>query len=64
MTWFWVKLGGLSRDWLSGFASQHISAIKAFPPTLDAMTGSGLVTLEKVQAPRYGADVKAPAGLT
>jgi PII-like signaling protein len=37
-------------------------AIKAFVPTLDAMMGSGLVTLEKVQVLQYGADVKhAPA---
>ncbi len=37
-------------------------AIKGFLPTLDAMMGSGLVTLEKVQVPRYGADVThAPA---
>ena len=33
-------------------------AIKAFLPTLDAMMGSGLVTLEKVQVLQYGADVK------
>ena len=32
-------------------------AIKGFLPTLDAMMGSGLVTLEKVQVLRYGADV-------
>jgi hypothetical protein len=32
--------------------------IKAFLPTLDAMMGSGLVTLEKVQVLQYGADVK------
>src|SRR5208337_2202315 len=37
-------------------------AIKGFLPTLDAMRGSGLVTLEKVQVLRYGADVThAPA---
>jgi hypothetical protein len=37
-------------------------AIRAFLPTLDAMIGSGLVTLEKVQVLQYGADVKhAPA---
>jgi len=37
-------------------------AIKGFLPTLDAMMGSGLVTLEKVQVLRYGADVThAPA---
>ena len=37
-------------------------AIKAFLPRLDAMMGSGLVTLEKVQVLQYGADVKhAPA---
>ena len=36
--------------------------IKAFLPALDAMMGSGLVTLEKVQVLQYGADVKhAPA---
>jgi PII-like signaling protein len=32
--------------------------IKAFLPTLDAMMGSGLVTLEKVQVLQYGVDVK------
>jgi hypothetical protein len=38
------------------------AAIKAFLPALDAMMGSGLVTLEKVQVLQYGADVKhAPA---
>ncbi len=37
-------------------------AVKAFLPRLDAMMGSGLVTLEKVQVLQYGADVKhAPA---
>ena len=37
-------------------------AIKGFLPTLDAIMGSGLVTLEKVQVLRYGADVThAPA---
>jgi PII-like signaling protein len=36
----------------------HEEAIKAFPPTLKAMMGSGLATLEKAQAPRYGAGVK------
>jgi len=36
--------------------------IKAFLPTLDAMMGSGLVTLEKVQVLQYGAEVRrAPA---
>ena len=30
------------------------AAIKAFLPTLDAMMGSGLVTLEKVQVLQYG----------
>src|SRR5262245_66618421 len=29
--------------------------IDAFPPVLDGMMGSGLVTLEKVQVLRYGA---------
>jgi hypothetical protein len=32
--------------------------IKAFLPTLDAMMGSGLVTLEKVQVLQYGVEVK------
>jgi len=38
------------------------ASIRAFLPRLDAMMGSGLVTLEKVQVLQYGADVKhAPA---
>ena len=38
------------------------AAIKAFLPALDAMMGSGVVTLEKVQVLQYGPDVKhAPA---
>jgi hypothetical protein len=66
MTWLWVMPGsaldGLAHNWRSGFASQRISAVKAFLPTLESMTGSGPVTLEKVQAPQYGADAKrAPA---
>ena len=35
--------------------------IEAFLPVLDAMMGSGLVTLERVQVLRYGSD-KTPAG--
>ncbi|HET6520533.1 MAG TPA: DUF190 domain-containing protein [Geminicoccaceae bacterium] len=30
--------------------------IQGFPPALDAMMGSGLVTLEKVRVLRYGGD--------
>ena len=35
-------------------------AIKGFLPTLDAMMGSGLVTLEKVQVLQYGSDIRRP----
>jgi PII-like signaling protein len=34
------------------------AAIRAFPPVLEAMTASGLLTLEKVQVLQYGAGVK------
>ncbi len=36
--------------------------IEAFLPKLDAMIGSGLVTLEKVQIMRVGRRTKAAAG--
>jgi PII-like signaling protein len=35
--------------------------INAFLPELDAMIGSGLVTLEKVKVLKYGSDGKAPS---
>jgi hypothetical protein len=69
MTWLSVMLDSAFRGVaLCLLASGMIEvldaedAVKAFLPTLDSTMGSGLVTLGKVQALQYGADVKrAPA---
>jgi hypothetical protein len=57
MTWLWVMPGGA----LGGVAREaHLAGAKVLRGPMGF--GSGLATLEKAQAPQYGADVKhAPA---